>query len=167
VKGNLSFFLVSVLLFIASNVCALDAHVHGSVNLDIATDGNELLIMLKTPAESFLGFEYKAKSKSEMALVKKVKNQWKTGLIELIGGKALKDCKITKSSWEQVFNGKNHSSIVAESYIKCQKSVSNRTLQVSLKKEYSHIRKINIQLIRENGSVLNKKFSQAIFQITL
>ena len=49
----------------------LSAHVHGSVHLDIATDKNQLLVMLKSPSESFLGFEYKAKSKKEKALVKK------------------------------------------------------------------------------------------------
>ena len=74
-------------IFSISNIYAkgLGAHVHGSVRLDIAVEKNQLLVLLNTPAESFLGFEYKAKTKKEKDLVKKVKNEWEKNLLSYLG----------------------------------------------------------------------------------
>ena len=145
----------------------LQPHVHGSVHLDIAADKNQLLVMLKSPSESFLGFEYPAKTDSEKALVKKVKHQWENKILELLGVQALRDCKITKASWKQEFSGKSHSSIMADSYIRCENSLAKRSLQISFKKTFKRIKTINVQLIREDGSVLNKEYAKETFLIKL
>ena len=68
------FFLGIVFSASAKN---LSSHVHGLVRLEIAYEKNELLIMLSSPAESFLGFEYKAKTKKELELLTQVKKEWK------------------------------------------------------------------------------------------
>ena len=96
---------------------SLGPHVHGSVHLDMATDKKQLLVMLKSPAESFLDFEYRPKTRKEKKLQEKVKSQWNQKLLNYLGPQTLKDCKITKSNWKQEFNGQTHSSIIAESYI--------------------------------------------------
>jgi len=57
----LSFFVFSTNAFSKN----LGAHVHGHVSIDMAVDKNELLVMLNSPADNFLGFEYKAKSEKE------------------------------------------------------------------------------------------------------
>jgi len=96
-----------------------------------------------------------------------VKESWKTELIKFIAGEALKDCQVSKSSWEQKFSGKNHSNITAEAYIKCDKPLKSRELVVSFKREFSRINEIALQLIREDGSVISKKFKSDILKIKL
>ena len=145
----------------------LDAHIHGIINLDMAVDKNELLVMIKSPSESFLGFEYKARTKEDISKVSKVKSDWKNNLFKFLGENSLSDCKVTKSSWNQIFKGENHSSILAESYILCTKSLAGRLLQVSFKKSYTNIREINFQLIREDGSFVNEKKKEEVFNILL
>ncbi len=161
------FLLAAAIMPYSSLAKNLEAHVHGSVNLDIATEKTQILVMLKSPAESFIGFEYKAKTNKEINLVKKVKNQWNNGLLKLLGNNAIKNCKITKSSWYQKFDSKNHSTIFAESYIKCNKLVKGKKLKISLKKIYKNIKQIHLQLIREDGTVINKKYTKEIFEISL
>ena len=161
------FLLVQGLVLPNSWAKNLDAHVHGSVKLDIASDKNQLLVMMKSPSESFLGFEYEAKNKEDKALVEKVRNEWKIELIKYLGAQALNDCKITKSSWKQEFSGKRHSSIIAESYIQCDEKLSGRLLQVSFKKSYNNIHEVHLQLIREDGSVVSKEYKEDTFIIKI
>lgn len=145
----------------------LSKHVHGEVSLDLAVDGKELLILLKSPAESFLGFEYKAKTKAEKEKVSQLKKDWKENLSKILGLEAIKGCKTTSSKWEQKFESKSHSSIVAESYFKCKENLEGKNLKISFKDKYKNIKKIHIQLIRENGSVLSKEFKDKIIKINL
>lgn len=167
-KSRLFFFPILSLLFTSQLYAKnLEAHVHGSVHLDIASEKNELLIMLKSPSESFLGFEHKAKTKEEISKLNSVKTQWSKELINFIGPNVLKDCKISKSNWVQKFSGKNHSSIEAESYISCSKPLRGRTLEVSLKKQFKNIQKIHLQLIRDDGSVVSNKQTKETFKIKL
>ena len=146
---------------------SLDAHVHGDVYLDIATDNKQLLVMLKTPSETFLGFEYKAKTNKEKKLVKDTKEEWNNNLLNFLGKSISKSCNIDKSNWEQKFSGKNHSSILAESYISCSKPLKRLSIQVSFKSKYKRIKSIKVQLLRENGTTLSKKYSSNKFKINL
>ena len=163
----IKFLILQLLLSLNLWAKNLQAHVHGSVHLDIATDKNQLLIVLKSPAESFLGFEYLAKTPAEKALVKKLENQWKSELFNNLGAETLKDCKITKASWKQKFSGKSHSSILAEAYIQCENPLKNRLLHISFKKSHNRIKIIKLQLIREDGSVLNKEYAKENFSVKL
>lgn len=163
----LKFLILSLLLtqsvFASKN---LSAHVHGSVNLDIATDKKQLLVMVISPAESFLGFEYKAKTTEEKKIAQKAKNDWSNNIISYLGKDALKDCSIGSSKWEQHFEGKSHSRIEAEAVINCKELLSNRSLKIKLKSNYPRIKLIKLQLLRDNGSVENKQFSND-FEIKL
>lgn len=153
-------FLTLFILPINSYCQNLSAHVHGSVHLDMATDKKQLLVMLKSPSESFVGFEYKAKTKEENEKVAQVKDDWTNRLIDHIGKEALKDCKISSSTWKQKFESKTHSSILGEAYIDCQKKVAGRELKITFQSQYPKIQVIKVQLLREDGSVLNKKFKK-------
>ncbi len=156
-----------LLLTYSLNSAGLDAHVHGRVELDIATDRNNLLILLKAPSESFVGFEYKALSSKEKLHVKKIKKQWKENILDYFELENFKDCNVESSKWKQLFSGISHSSIIAESNIKCMKPLKSRGLRISLKKHFYKIRSINIQLLRENGSILKKEYKQNVFQVNL
>jgi hypothetical protein len=138
----------------------LSAHVHGVVSLDVASDKKQLLVMLNTPSESFLGFEYKARTKAEKDVVLQVKNEWIMGLISYLGTDVLKDCKVSKSKWEQHFESKVHSRIEAEAYIDCNNILAGRTLSITFSSKHKSINVIHLQLLRENGTVLSKKFNK-------
>lgn len=161
--------LFVIQLLLVSNLWAknLGAHTHGVVSLDMATEKNELLVMLNSPAESFLGFEYRPKTKLEKEKIKAAKDDWNKKILSFLGAKNLSDCKILNSSWKQEFGSKNHSSIIAESNIKCKKSLKGRSLKVSFKERYANIKKINLQLIREDGSVKSETYKKATFTVDL
>ena len=165
---NLLILILSIQIF-SGNLRAkgLDAHVHGSVLLDIAMEKKQLLLMLKTPSSSFLGFEYKAVSEKDKKIVNRTKSEWNTHLLSYLGKEELKDCHIKKSKWKQKISGKAHSSIIAESLIQCDKPLRGRTLNISFREKYKLINNIKIQLLREDGSILIKKFSKNIFNIKL
>ncbi|SFR20117.1 zinc uptake protein ZrgA [Poseidonocella sedimentorum] len=46
-----------------------DAHTHGHVELDIAVDGDEVVMALRAPGADIVGFEYVAKSEADKAAV--------------------------------------------------------------------------------------------------
>lgn len=161
-------FLSLILLFSLKALgSSLDAHVHGYVNLDIAVDKKELLIMLKTPAESFLGFEYKAKTLKEKQKLEEVRKSWLKDLKVNLGEVALKNCTQKDSKWKQVFMGENHSQIEAEAYFSCKKLLSGKTLLISFKRDYKRIQKINLQVILDNGKIIAKEFSDDIIKIQI
>ena len=143
----------------------LKAHVHGKVKLDITADKSDLLVEMESPAESFLGFEYRAKTPEEKALVAKVKEDWRGHAFRHFS--PLDDCKIVKSHWKQKFSGKRHSSIVAGIHIRCPESMKKRKLSVSLKKRYPSIDEIHLRLVGEGGLSRKKEFSTPEFQIPL
>ena len=145
----------------------LRPHVHGVVDLDIAAENNQILIMLKSPADSFLGFEYKAKTKKEKALVQSVRKTWKTELLNILGIKKDSGCKVSSSDWKQEFQGETHSEIIAESIVECPKSVASKTLSISLIKKYPKIETIHLQLISHDGKTTSKKMKDDIFKINL
>lgn len=161
--------IFTFVLCCSSNVWSksLGAHVHGLVNLDVAIDKHQMLVMLKTPSESFLGFEYKAKTTKEKALVEQVKRDWNKNLLHYLGKTSLKDCKISSSDWTQKFNGKFHSNIIAESYIDCVKPLKDRSISISFKSKYKSIQSIDLQLLREDGSVINKTYNNKVIKIKL
>lgn len=163
--------LISALVYVAwveSVFCKdLGAHVHGAVNLDIAVEKNEVLFMLSGPAESFLGFEYRAKTAKEKALVGKVKNEWKNGFPQYFGKKVMSDCKIKRVKWEQEFAGPKHSSVFAEGLLSCKSQIAKRKLTVSLKSQFKRIQVIKVQLLGEAGQIMVKKFKDDFFSLNL
>ena len=163
----LAFLFLKLLISVNLYAKNLSAHVHGDVHLDIATDKNQLLIMLKAPSESFLGFEYKAKTNKQKELVKQIKEEWDTNLFKNLGASSLKDCSVEKSAWKQQFSGENHSSILAESYVRCSRPLKDRFLEITFKKNYNRIKSIKLQLLREDGSVLSKRYIDSVFKINI
>jgi hypothetical protein len=161
-------FLIGIILF-STNIYAakqLSAHMHGSLGLDIAADGKQVFIMLKSPTDSFLGFEYKAKTKKEKALIKNTKLTWVKNIKSLFQGNDFESCSQGQSKWELKYEG-THSEIVAEAYLNCKDNVAGRSLNIRLKEKYPRIKTIHLQLLRSNGSALNKKIKSEIYNIKL
>ena len=165
-KALLALILLS-LTFTCFAQKSLKAHVHGSVALDIAVEGKEVLFMLKGPSESFFGFEYKAKTKQEKAMIKKMESDWRKGaLIDFPSTKG-NGCKVKDPKFEQEFEGDSHSEVKAELYLKCNKPVSGSKITITLKQQYSRIQELKVQLIRHDGSVAVKNEKSGKFDLTL
>lgn len=161
---------VSLFLFFLCQATAaksLEAHVHGALCLDIATEKNDLLIMVKSSAESLLEFEHKAKSKEELETLGKVKDLWGEKITELFGAKTLEDCKITKSDWQQKFSGKPHSTIFIEAYLSCKTPLQKRELEISIIENFRRVKNISLQLMREDGTVYKETHSDKRFKLRL
>jgi hypothetical protein len=145
---------------------SLDAHVHGAISLDIAVDKGEVLIMVKSPAASFLGFEYKAKTKAEKEKVKKVKDFFTKTPQKIFEGDSLKSCSVTSSDWKQSFHGKSHSSVYSEIYLKCGEKISGAKVKLALFKVFPLIESIQIQVMSEKMNI-SKKIHNNKFVISL
>jgi hypothetical protein len=160
---------VFFLFFFSINGWALDAHVHGKVSLDIAVEGKQLLIMLKSPAESFLGFEYQPKKEIDIQKHEQVKNQWMTKIGELFDWSPLvcEQDKDQRPKWSQEFSSKNHSSITAEVTLNCDQLLAGRTLRVLLKEKYVGIQEVNVQTITSKGESILKTYKDKKFEISL
>ncbi|MCP4915091.1 MAG: DUF2796 domain-containing protein [Oligoflexia bacterium] len=145
---------------------SLGKHVHGSIGLDIATDKKQILIMLKGPSDSFLGFEYKAKTKEEKEKLNKVKNLL-TKKVTSLFGKEIESCKAKSPQFKQTFQGKGHSEVQLETYVECPDSVKGKTMEVQLISKFPRMETIHVQLLREDGSVVSKKFKKSKFELKL
>lgn len=161
--------VLAFLFLLSINIQAksLGSHVHGVASLDVATDNKTLLLILKAPSDIIFGFEHKAKSEEDKATVKKEKKKWESDVVSYLGKTALKDCKHDKTEWRQAFSSDSHSNLVIESYIQCDSKVSGRELKISLLKNYPKLKKIRLQVAREDGSVASKKHDEKVFTIRI
>ena len=57
----------------------MDAHIHGAGDLNVAVDGNKIVMELITPGYDITGFEYKASTEAEKAAVAKAVGQLEDG----------------------------------------------------------------------------------------
>lgn len=74
--------LILALFFLLPHVSfAGEPHVHGLIQLDIAVEQDKMLVILKCPAESLIGFEYRPKTDEEKKIVQKVKTMWKKSFL--------------------------------------------------------------------------------------
>ena len=142
----------------------LPSHVHGKAELDISIEKNDLSVEIHTPAESFLGFEYRPRTAKEKATVVTAKIDWTKNFLKFFG---LTDCKVLKTHWRQEFTGKHHSAIFAGGYIRCPKPLQGRELTVSLKKYYPAIDKMRVRLVGTDNLSKQKDFTTPTFKLSL
>lgn len=132
-------------------------HVHGAVTLEMSIEKNTMEIEIDSPAESFLGFEHKAKSEKEKNIFNNAENLWVKDLLKIFTPEEKLECSITQSSFKQVLEGDNHSDIEAKAVITCKKNLAGSSLLVSLKKYFPHMEKINIDLVSEQTKSIEIK----------
>ena len=92
--------LASLLLTLPSHHATaneLDAHEHGSANLDIAIDNNIIEMKFESPAVNIVGFEYATEDEQQLLLIKQAKNNLSNfdTIFQLAGDAS---CQIVKSS---------------------------------------------------------------------
>lgn len=145
----------------------LGAHEHGSIKLEMAVDGKTIELDIDGPAESFIGFEYAPKTDKEKKTFTDAQNLWKKDLLtKLITLDAKLGCSIGEASFEQEMEdhdekpaGKKeagiHSDIEAKAKITCAQDPKGSTVSVAIKKYFTRIKKLQIDLVGSETKTIN------------
>lgn len=155
---------------------ALGAHQHGHVSFEMAIDGMKSAVEIKGPAESFVGFEHKAKTKKEKQAVKDTEKLFKDKALELIGFASDLECKVSQQSvdWNfDVHEGHDHghdhdhdkkehkdhdkhkgehAELKASYQFTCKKMIKATTLTLGLKKNFPKIQEIEVAVLPTSGN---------------
>ena len=105
------FYFYIAVLFFASPVFAkgsLSAHLHGHVKLNVAADGKKLFLEVRSPSQSFLGFEQRPQTDQQKNIWASVKNQWEKKISELFQIDPSLECKVTKAHIGMHFDEEEH-----------------------------------------------------------
>lgn len=148
---------------------SLHAHVHGAIKMDIATDGKSMKIELNGPAESFVGFEYIAKTESEKKIWEEMKQKWQTPLERLIVLAPELKCTAGPASVEQEGekHESNHSDLNISVDIKCEQDLAGKNLEIAIIENFPKIKKLEINLLRssENPELRKSAKKREIFKL--
>ena len=148
---------------------SLDAHEHGSAQLNVVLDGKMLELQLDSPAMNLVGFEHAAKSDADKAKVAAARSQLEQP--QVLFGLNAGDCNISKQELESPLFAKHadthkhkhdhdhekshdseHSDIHAHYTLDCQKPEELKQLNLGeLFKRFPATEKIQVQLIGPNG----------------
>ena len=163
--------MITTVLFSAcinSNAQVIDSHVHGLSELTIAIENKTLEIEIISPSINLVGFEHKAKTKRDIATVKKVIKQLnnQNNVIYFSGGNCLLiDKSIDVSSIidehylknkthnnhdeHQHENHANHYDIVSYYHYHCEKASTLTTITVNMFDHFLGINQIAARWVTE------------------
>lgn len=137
---------------------ALGSHEHGSVKMSMAIDGKKVEIDLEGPSESFLGFEHKAKSKSDLQALQRAKELWNAEILtKIVMLDSKLDCKIDSTSFEQTQPAGEHSEIEASAQFTCAMDLKGSDMKIGLKDKFPKIKKLKLEIIGAQSKVLDIK----------
>ncbi len=148
------------------------AHEHGMVQVQIASEGKKLSIVLESPAESFYGFEHEARTEGEKKAQNSALDVLKNKLSELIVLDASLQCTWSNVKLEVVkeeeddhedekdHEGHQHKSHKEEHHgehrevrgewsADCKKSPSGSFAQFTFSKYFSRIGKIKVDVLSD------------------
>jgi hypothetical protein len=142
-------------------------HVHGKLALDIAIEGQQLSIMVKSPADSIVGFEHEAKTPKDQEKMAAAKKRWTEDHKTLFMLSDSEACEDKKKEWKIKRTGPGHSEVEVEYLFHCPKPVAGQQLKIMIKKIYPKVDSINVQMIKDDGSVSDQSFKQQEFDLSL
>ncbi len=152
------------------------AHVHGTVELTLALEGNTLEIRMESPAANLVGFEHKATTQKEKAAIKKAE-------AVLLSPRELfsfngSDCELKKATadvsgvmgdhehheheehhqehGEKGGHDETHSDILADYHFSCNSPGNLTSVTVALFDPFPGIEQINAIWVTETGQGADK-----------
>jgi hypothetical protein len=148
---------------------SLDAHEHGTAQLNVVLDGQALELELESPAMNLVGFEHAAKSAADKAKVAAARSQLQDP--QTLFGLGAGDCTVSETELESPLfkdaehkhghkhekhhaqdQGSEHSEIHAHYQLDCKKPGELKQLNLGeLFKHFPATEKIQVQLIGPNG----------------
>lgn len=124
----------------------LDAHQHGSAVLNIAADGNVLLIEFESPADNIAGFEHEPRNTAQKVAIESA-----ISLLENFDGSfqlsADADCKLDSASVSRIAGEGGHAEFHAEYRLVCEQIERLQTIDVLLFNHFPGIEAIDVQAL--------------------
>jgi hypothetical protein len=149
------------LLFAVGGACAAGAHEHGVVKLDVAVEGNRVVIEIDTPLDNLMGFEHAPRSDAERAkadaAVRKLRD---AAALFRIDGNA--GCTLDKVELESppLQLGKkapaasdNHGDLEGHFEFKCLAGAKAAFLEVGFFDAFPQIKRIDLQVATPKGQM--------------
>lgn len=134
----------------------LEAHVHGEVHCSVAVEGKEIYLELRSPAESFIGFEHRPKTREEVETWEQLKKSWKLNLLDSFEVLE-KECQVKESQIKlHVDEQDGHAQISADAYLKCSDELQQSKLKIDLRENFKSIYKVHIEILPSGLAPYNK-----------
>ena len=141
--------LIAAILALPQLAAAHGAHVHGVAEMDVAIEGNKLVVTLESPADNLLGFEHAPKNAAEKAKLQKVTEQLNNAAV-LFTPDAAAQCKAAKPEVKMPdFAKGSHSDIEVEYHFDCASLPASVALP--LWKSFPGFKKITVNLATAAG----------------
>lgn len=141
--------LIAAMLALPQLAAAHGAHVHGVAEMDVAIEGNKLVITLESPADNLLGFEHAPKNAAEKTKLQKVSAQLNNAAA-LFTPDAAAQCKAAQPEVKMPdFAKGSHSDIDVEYHFDCASIPASVALP--LWKNFPGFKKITVNLATPTG----------------
>ncbi len=131
---------------------SVKAHAHGVSTWSLAFDGKTGKLMVDTPAESILGFEYEPKKKKDVLKVSANLQKFEQAIPKMIVIPDEYSCVWTKKTLEVIReeNNKNHCEVEAEFEINCQKILEGAEIKFYIQKYFPKFHSVNAEILFGN-----------------
>ena len=124
------------------------AHVHGSGQVSVAFDGNKGQLLFESPADSTIGFEHPARTKSDQEKVKEVIALLKSKITEIVHFDPTLKCQYTPVEVEfEVDKKSGHAETHCEYDLVCAKSPRGTAVSFNFKKFFPKLKSVDVQII--------------------
>lgn len=124
------------------------AHAHGMAKLSMAFESNKGQIDFDIPAESVIGFEYKAKTAQDKKRQSDALKLFENKISQMIVFDDKLKCVFKKETLDVTSEVKNsHSDIEAVFNIVCDKSPLGSDVEFNFQAVFSRIKKVEIQVV--------------------
>ena len=126
-----------------------DAHVHGLIEVEIATDGEVIVMGLKAPGNDIVGFEHKANSADDLAdiqaAISSLANPANIVSFGAAGCYSLgSEAKFSEES--------EHSGFEARYYFRCLNSGDLEEVEFLAFESFEHAKAIEVTVVDQNGA---------------
>jgi len=169
-SNSITIMLASLMLTLPAHhaiASELDAHEHGSANLDIAIDTDTIQMSFESPAVNIVGFEYTTDDKQQLLLIKQATDFLSNvdALFSLVGDVS---CQIVKSSANWVTEHEEghkehedhdetplseHAEFIAEYELTCNQLNNLAAIKVNLFEFFPAIADLDVQVIYFGGQI--------------
>lgn len=144
-----------ILLGLSQSLWAGHAHEHGKARLEIAIEGNQLLINLESPLDNLLGFERLPRTEKEKQAVQKMSDALRQSAV-LFTPSAAAQCKPETVELESpVLNGHaasdGHNDLEARYVWRCDRPEALQDLAVHLFKQFPRLHQLEVRFVGPKG----------------
>lgn len=141
-----------------------DVHTHGTVTAKLAADGNKIILNLKFPQDTFVGFEHQPKNDAEKKAFAEAKGKLTSASL-LSWPKGL-ECSEVKAEIKQESKGK-HMDVHFNAEYSCKKISAGQKLTFKLGEVFSKAKVVELEQITLAGKANKAKYTKSIFEVEL